>query len=282
MNIFDIIFILRIAERYSHLKNRYFDNSLKSHLNRMTSHDKPLVELDNIKVEFHQHVALREISFSVRRGEIITLIGPNGAGKSTLVRVVLGLITPQQGKVQRQPNLRIGYMPQKVLIDVILPLTVERFLLLSGKKQPNEITTVLTEVGALHVRHRAIQQISGGEMQRVLLARALLRRPDLLVLDEPIQGVDINGQHELYHLITQIRDRHHCGILMVSHDLHLVMSATDYVICLNQHICCSGHPAAVSQNPAYLALFGGKVANDLAIYTHHHQEQHCLNHNLPN
>jgi zinc transport system ATP-binding protein len=231
---------------------------------------QPLVELSHIRVEFQQHVALHDISLSVRRGEIITLIGPNGAGKSTLVRVVLGLLTPQQGKIRRQPKLRIGYMPQKVSIDGILPLTVERFLWLSGESQAAKITQVLTEVGAIQVRQRPIQQISGGEMQRVLLARALLRAPDLLVLDEPIQGVDINGQYELYHLIAQIRDQHHCGILMVSHDLHLVMSATDYVICLNQQVCCSGHPAAVSQNPAYLALFGGKVANDLAIYTHHH------------
>lgn len=240
--------------------------------NLMTDYHKPLVKLNNIRVEFRQHVALRDISLSVHRGEIITLIGPNGAGKSTLVRVVLGLLTPQQGEIQRQPKLRIGYMPQKVLIDEILPLTVERFLRLSGESRVAKISQVLTEVGALQVQQRPIQQISGGEMQRVLLARALLRDPDLLVLDEPIQGVDINGQYELYHLIAQIRDRHHCGILMVSHDLHLVMSATDYVICLNQHVCCSGHPAAVSQNPAYLALFGSKVANDLAIYTHHHHE----------
>ena len=226
-----------------------------------------LVQADNISVEFKHHTALQNVSLKVRRGEIVTLIGPNGAGKSTLVRVVLGLSIPQQGAVLRQDNICIGYMPQHLHIDPVLPLTVARFINLSG----TNVQSILEEVGVVKLLNRPLQNISGGEMRRVLLARALLRHPDLLVLDEPIQGVDVAGQYELYELIAQIRNRHGCGILMVSHDLHLVMAATDQVICLNRHICCSGHPETVTKHPAYLELFGARAARDLAIYTHHHQ-----------
>ena len=228
-----------------------------------------LVQVRNVGVQFQQLIVLKNISLDVRRGEIITLIGPNGAGKSTLVRIVLGLLLPQSGSIFQQSKLKIGYMPQKLNIDPVLPLTVARFLNLSGKK-PAIIEQVLEEVGAVTLLKRPLQNISGGEMQRVLLARALLRTPDLLVLDEPIQGVDVAGQYELYELIAKIRFQRGCGILMVSHDLHLVMAATDYVVCLNQYICCSGHPETVSQHPAYLELFGPRAARDLAIYTHHH------------
>lgn len=228
--------------------------------------DKILIQLHEIGVRFGAHQALHQISLTLQRGEIITLIGPNGAGKTTLVKVVLGLLPPTQGQVIRQAHLRIGYMPQRLSIDPILPVNVERFLSLGNGKQ--SISKVLEEVGASRVLKRPLQKISGGELQRVLLARALLREPDLLVLDEPIQGVDITGQYELYELIAHLRKQRGCGILMVSHDLHLVMSATDYVVCLNQHICCSGHPETVSQHPAYLHLFGSRGGSDLAIYTH--------------
>jgi zinc transport system ATP-binding protein len=231
-----------------------------------------LVRVRDVCVQFQKHTALQKVSLDVQRGKIITLIGPNGAGKSTLVRVVLGLLTPQAGSVFRQTGIRIGYMPQRLSIDPVLPLTVARFLTLGGVKKTPVLQQALEEVGAAHVFKRPLQSISGGEMQRVLLARALLRKPDLLVLDEPIQGVDIHGQYELYELIAQIRKQRDCGILMVSHDLHLVMSATDHVICLNQHMCCSGHPETVTQHPAYLELFGARAARDLAIYTHHHQQ----------
>lgn len=236
--------------------------------------DTVLIQVRNVSVLFQQHTALDNVSLDVQRGEIITLIGPNGAGKSTLVRVVLGLLKPQTGSVFRQAGIRIGYMPQRLSIDPVLPLTVERFLSLGSRKNQNQnklvLETALNEVGASGLLKRPLQGISGGEMQRVLLARALLREPDLLVLDEPIQGVDIIGQYELYELIAQIRTQRGCGILMVSHDLHLVMSATDQVVCLNQHLCCSGHPETVTKHPAYLALFGKRAARDLAIYTHHH------------
>ncbi len=229
-----------------------------------------LVQAENISVKFQQHTALKNVSLQVQRGEIVTLIGPNGAGKSTLVRVVLGLSIPQQGKIVRQKNICIGYMPQHLTIDPVLPLTVARFINLGGIKK--DIQYILEEVKITELLNRPLQNISGGEMRRVLLARALLRKPDLLVLDEPIQGVDVAGQYELYELIAQIRNRHGCGILMVSHDLHLVMAATDKVICLNQHICCSGHPEMVTKHPAYLKLFGARAAQDLAIYTHHHRD----------
>lgn len=238
----------------------------------MPSTKSLLVQVHDVNVQFQQHIALQNVSLTIERGEIITLIGPNGAGKSTLVRVVLGLLKPQTGHVFRQNGIRIGYMPQRLSINPVLPLTVARFLNLGNAKKNAILQQMLEEVGAANVLKRPIQNISGGEMQRVLLARALLRSPDLLVLDEPIQGVDITGQYELYELIAQIRKQRGCGILMVSHDLHLVMSATDYVICLNQGICCSGHPETVTQHPAYLKLFGARAAQDLAIYTHHHNK----------
>ncbi len=239
--------------------------------------DTVLIQVRNVTVQFQQHTALDNVWLDVQRGEIVTLIGPNGAGKSTLVRVVLGLLKPQIGSVFRQAGIRIGYMPQRLSIDPVLPLTVERFLSLGSNQKKSALETALEEVGAVGLLKRPLQGISGGEMQRVLLARALLREPDLLVLDEPIQGVDIIGQYELYELIAQIRTQRNCGILMVSHDLHLVMSATDKVVCLNQHLCCSGHPETVTKHPAYLALFGERAARDLAIYTHHHNQGNLKN-----
>jgi zinc transport system ATP-binding protein len=235
-----------------------------------------LVQLNDITVKFQQHLALQNVSLLVPRGKIITLIGPNGAGKSTLVRVVLGLLKPQAGNIDRQPGIRIGYMPQRLKVEPILPVTVIRFLQLSGVRNRSTIQKVIEEVNIASILKRSLVNLSGGEMQRVLLARALLRQPDLLVLDEPIQGVDVNGQYELYELIAQIRQQRGCGILMVSHDLHLVMAATDYVICLNRQVCCSGHPAIVTQHPNYLKLFGTRAAEDLAIYTHHHNHYNQL------
>jgi zinc transport system ATP-binding protein len=232
-----------------------------------------LVQVSDVSVQFQQRLVLQAVSLAVPRGKIITLIGPNGAGKSTLVRVALGLLTPQTGSVFRQENIRIGYMPQRLSIDSVLPLTVSRFLALSGIKKKATIEQVVGEVGAAHVLTSPLQNLSGGEMQRVLLARALLREPDLLVLDEPIQGVDITGQYELYELIAGIRQQRGCGILMVSHDLHLVMAATDEVLCLNKKICCFGHPETVTKHPAYLELFGARAGRDLAIYSHRHNDE---------
>jgi zinc transport system ATP-binding protein len=234
-----------------------------------------LIRLEGVGVTFAGQHVLQDVQLSVKPGEIVTLIGPNGAGKTTLVRAVLGLLKPNSGSVWRKNKLRIGYMPQKLHVDATLPLSVLRFLrLVPGVDRPRA-QAALAEVGAAQVIDSPLQSISGGELQRVLLARALLREPQLLVLDEPVQGVDVAGQAELYRLITQLRDRYGCGVLMVSHDLHLVMSTTDKVVCLNRHVCCSGHPEQVSFDPAFVELFG-QDARSLAIYTHRHDHEHDL------
>lgn len=234
----------------------------------------PLLKLEDVQISFHGRNILRNINLHLNPGEIVTLIGPNGAGKTTLVRIVLGLIKPNQGARQLMKNLRIGYMPQKLHLEPSMPMTVARFLRLSGANR-QQVSDALARTGVERIIDSPIQKLSGGEMQRVLLSRALLRNPQLLILDEPVQGVDVNGQRDLYRLITQLRDETGCGVLMVSHDLHLVMAATDSVICLNNHICCSGHPSQVSQHPAYLKLFGGE-SDELAIYSHHHNHSHTI------
>ena len=206
---------------------------------------------------------------------MLTVIGPNGAGKSTLIRILLGLEKPDSGKVQRKPKLRIGYVPQKISIDSLMPLTVERFVELSGERKSNAMSA-LEEVGVIHLAQQPIQQLSGGEFQRVLLARALLHKPELLILDEPAQGVDVLGQAELYEKIDQLRNTYGFGVLMVSHDLHLVMQKSDQVLCLNQHICCSGQPDDVSKHPEYQRLFGNLPTEGLAVYTHNHNHCHDL------
>ncbi len=235
-----------------------------------------LVTLENISVKFSQRPVLAGISLSLEPGKILTLLGPNGAGKSTLVRTVLGLLTPTSGTVKRTPGLRIGYVPQKLHIDPTLPITVERFMRLTRGSQRDAIMPALKRVQAGHLLQAPLQKLSGGETQRVLLARALLNQPQLLVLDEPTQGVDVNGQVALYDLIDQLRGELNCGVLMVSHDLHLVMAKTDEVLCLNHHICCSGTPEAVSQHPEFIAMFGPRGAQQLAIYRHNHNHRHDL------
>lgn len=239
-----------------------------------------LIEAKEISISRQGKAVLQTVNMAVRRGEIVTLIGPNGAGKTTLVRVMLGLLKPESGKVMRSPKLRIGYMPQRLALSENMPLTVKRFLALGDNRNQNRLTEILEELDISQLTDYPMQRISGGEHQRVLLARALLRQPDLLVLDEPVQGVDITGQAALYNLITRIRDRFNCGVLMISHDLHLVMANTDQVLCLNHHVCCSGHPDSVTQHPAYLELFGSATQPELAIYTHHHDHTHDIHGNV--
>ncbi len=243
---------------------------------RTRSPAEPLLKVENIHLAIRGHPVLQDVSLEVRPGEIVALIGPNGAGKSTLVRVILGLIRADHGQVRLQPGVRIGYMPQRLAIDDTLPLTVQRFITLGAPARRDQVQAILTEVGASHVMDTPVQAISGGEFQRMLLARALLRQPDLLVLDEPIQGVDLTGQYELYDLISKLRHQRGCGILIISHELHLVMATTDQVLCLNRHVCCSGHPDQVASHPAYLELFGLDGAQRLAIYHHHHNHRHDL------
>lgn len=234
-----------------------------------------LLEVRDLSMRFGGLLAVDGVSLDVPERQVVSMIGPNGAGKTTLVRVVLGLLAPHTGSVWRRDRLRIGYMPQKLHVEPTLPLSVLRFLRLVPGVDRARAEAALAEVGAAQVIDSPLQKISGGELQRVLLARALLRRPELLVLDEPVQGVDVAGQAELYRLIGVLRQRYGCGVLMVSHDLHLVMSATDRVICLNHHVCCSGHPEQVSNDPIFRQLFG-QDARSLAIYQHQHDHAHDL------
>lgn len=244
------------------------------------SNQPPLLEARAIEKQFNGRKVLDSVSFSVEPGQIVTLIGPNGAGKTTLVRIALGLIEADAGGITRRADLRLGYMPQSLHIDPTLPLTVERFLRLALRhargNEADPIGAVLKQLKIDQLRQSQVAALSGGERQRVLLARALLRKPHLLVLDEPAQGVDIAGQAELYALIDSIAESEGCGVLMISHDLHLVMSSTDEVICLNHHVCCHGKPEAVSTDPAYLSLFGAGASNSLAVYTHHHTHEHDI------
>ena len=233
-----------------------------------------LVEVSGLEVRAKNRVLVTGIDLTVNAGEIVSVIGPNGAGKTTLIRAVLGLIPPTSGRVRIRPGTRIGYVPQSLTLNPNLPLSPRRFVGLSGAMMKGRRQAVLDEVGIGHVADSSIHDISGGELQRALLARALLSDPDLLVLDEPAQAVDITGQTELYALIEKIRNERGCGVLMVSHDLHLVMSATDKVVCINGHLCCAGRPDTVSQHPEYVALFGAEAARALALYHHHHDHTH--------
>lgn len=234
-----------------------------------------LATLNQVTVEFDDRLVVDRVNLTVHRGDIITIIGPNGAGKTTLIRAILGLQKASSGKVTLSRKLVIGYVPQHLALESTLPLSVKRFMMLTGRGLA-ECQAALQKTGVGHLLDASVHHLSGGEKQRLLLARALVRQPDLLVLDEPAQGVDINGQAALYELIRQLRDELNCGIIMISHDLHLVMAATDKVICLNQHICCSGHPADISHDPAFIETFGPRVAESLAVYHHHHNHRHDL------
>ncbi|OJX74323.1 metal ABC transporter ATP-binding protein [Magnetospirillum sp. 64-120] len=231
-----------------------------------------LVQLDRVSLRYDGQAALNGVCLIVEPGRIVTVIGPNGAGKSTLIKVALGLVRPDSGSVIRRPGLVVGYVPQKLAVPSSFPLSVRRFLAMAAPA--GDWQGALDRVSAGHVLARQVSQLSGGELQRVMLARALLRQPDLLVLDEPVGGVDMAGQAEIYDLIAQEARQSQRGVLLVSHDLHVVMAATDEVVCLNGHVCCAGHPETVSQHPEYLALFGPRVAASLAVYTHVHDHAH--------
>lgn len=235
-----------------------------------------LILLDNVSVEIKHQKILHNVSLSINTNQIVTLLGPNGAGKSTLVKVILGLTPYTSGKITRLDNLTIGYVPQSIKLNPTLPITVKRFMCLNKQLNNKNILNILSMVKAEYLIDKSMHQLSGGELQRVLLAQALAKRPQLLILDEPTQGVDVNGQVLLYDLISNAKTQFNCGILMVSHDLHLVMAKTDEVICLNHHICCSGTPASVSNDPEFISLFGQQGASQIAVYKHHHNHQHDL------
>ncbi|MEO0547500.1 MAG: metal ABC transporter ATP-binding protein [Pseudomonadota bacterium] len=214
------------------------------------------------------------VDLTVAPGEIVTLIGPNGSGKSTTARMALGLLKPSSGMAKQRSGLVVGYVPQKLTIDWTVPLSVERFMHLTGRLDADALDKALEATGALALKKAQVGHLSGGEFQRVMLARAIARKPDLLVLDEPVQGVDLAGEIALYDLIQRLREEMGCGVLLISHDLHVVMAATDRVICLNGHVCCSGTPGAVVSTPAYQSLFGSRAQETLAVYQHHHDHTH--------
>jgi len=240
----------------------------------MLKRQESLVELDGAGVSRAGRWLVRGVSLSIRKGEILTLIGPNGSGKSTTARMALGVLNPDEGTARRQPGLTVGYVPQKVSIDWTLPLTVERFMRLTGNIGKADVEAAMERTGVSKLRHDEVRSLSGGEFQRVMLARAIARKPGLLVLDEPLQGVDFSGQIVLYELISKLRNELGCGILLISHDLHVVMAATDQVICLNGHVCCHGTPVAVASSPEYRQLFGDRAVPTLAVYEHHHDHVH--------
>lgn len=233
-----------------------------------------LIAATGVGVRHGQRWLIEHVDLKVHAGEIVTLIGPNGSGKSTTVRALLGLIAHDAGRIDRAPGLRVGYVPQKLAIDWTMPLTVRRFMTLTGRHPDQAIDRALDEVGLDGFSDRDVQVLSGGEFQRLLLARAIIAEPELLVLDEPVQGVDATGEIALYELIAELRNRYDCGILLISHDLHIVMAATDTVVCLNGHVCCSGTPQTVSESPEYRSLFGARAAEALAVYHHHHDHRH--------
>ncbi|MDX5361283.1 MAG: ATP-binding cassette domain-containing protein [Alphaproteobacteria bacterium] len=219
---------------------------------------------------------VRHVDLEVAEREIVTLIGPNGGGKTTVVRTLLGLEKRTEGEIVRAPGLTVGYVPQRFTVPRTLPLPVHRLMTLTVRASRADVVAALEETGVAQLVDAPAHTLSGGELQRVLLARALIARPQLMVLDEPVQGVDFAGEAALYDLIGEIRDRHGCGILLVSHDLHVVMAATDRVVCLNGHVCCTGAPRTVSRDKEFLRLFGPKAAGTYALYAHAHDHEHDL------
>jgi len=233
-----------------------------------------LIELDAVCVQIDGHTPLDNVSIKLERGEIVTIVGPNGSGKTTLLRVIIGALTPSSGQLRRAPALKIGYVPQKLHIDPTLPLTVRRFLNLPSRRPAARINEALESAGISALADRQMTRLSGGQFQRTLLARALLDEPDLLILDEATQGLDQPGSASFYRQIETVRATLGCAVLMVSHELHVVMSASDRVICLNGHVCCHGTPDIVASTPEYRALFGTGVDGALALYRHDHDHHH--------
>mgnify|MGYP001297649821 FL=1 len=239
----------------------------------MSSENNILVKLNNVGFQQNTKWLVKGVSLQVEKGKIVTLIGPNGSGKSTTAKIALGLFKNIEGEVEKYTN-KIGYVPQKISIDWTLPLRVKDFMLLTENLRDATVDEALSMTGVSHLKDKNLGNLSGGEFQRVLLARAISKKPELLVLDEPVQGVDFTGEIALYELIKKISEKLNCGILLISHDLHTVMSATDHVVCLNGHVCCSGTPIAVAKNNEYKALFGEQAAQTLSIYEHKHDHVH--------
>ena len=239
----------------------------------MLDNKKILLKVENVGISVNGKSLVRGVSLEVKQGEIVTLIGPNGSGKSTTAKIALGIYKKIDGKVKTYTD-KIGYVPQKISIDWTLPIRVLDFMTLTEELTQDEINTALNLTGVEHLKDKSLSNLSGGEFQRVLIARAISKQPELLVLDEPVQGVDFKGEIALYKLIKEISEKMKCGILLISHDLHVVMSATDFVVCLNGHVCCSGTPHKVVQDNKYRELFGDRASNILSLYEHKHDHTH--------
>ena len=233
-----------------------------------------LISVQNLSVSYGANTVLRDVTLQIEPGEIVTIVGPNGSGKTSLLRAIIGAVTPTRGQLRKKAGLRIGYVPQKLHIDPTLPMTVERFLRLSGKVAKEACATALETAGVPDLAKRQMAGLSGGQFQRVLLARALINRPDIILLDEATQGLDQPGSAAFYRRIEEVRRETGCAVLMISHELHVVMSASDRVICLNGHVCCEGTPEKVSSAPEYRALFGTGTGGALALYRHDHDHAH--------
>ena len=239
----------------------------------MNKEKKILLKVENAGFFKDNKWLVKGVSLDLKQGEIVTLIGPNGSGKSTTAKIALGIYKEIEGKVKRFTN-KVGYVPQKISIDWTLPIRVIDFMSLTEEPTDEQINIALNLTGVEHLRNKNLGNLSGGEFQRVLIARAIAKQPDLLVLDEPVQGVDFKGEIALYELIKKISEKLNCGILLISHDLHVVMSATDFVVCLNGHVCCSGTPQVVAKNNEYQELFGDRASTILSIYEHKHDHTH--------
>ena len=234
---------------------------------------KLLVKLENAGVQRMSKWLVKGISFEISQGQIVTLIGPNGSGKTTTAKMILNIMNADEGQITRNTD-KMAYVPQKINIDWTMPLRVIDFMKITNNLNNNQVIESLTTTGVDKLLYNQIHNLSGGEFQRVLIARAIAKKPDLLVLDEPVQGVDYNGEIALYNLIKKISVHLNCGILLISHDMHFVMSTTDHVVCLNGHICCSGTPSSVVKNPEYIKLFGEHNSETLSYYQHHHDHSH--------
>ena len=239
----------------------------------MNKEKKTLLKLESVGFSKNNKWLVEGVSLEVKQGEIVTLIGPNGSGKSTTAKIALGIYKNIKGRVNKFTN-KIGYVPQKISIDWTLPIRVIDFMSLIEEPTDEQINIALNLTSVEHLRNKSLGDLSGGEFQRVMIARAIAKQPDLLVLDEPVQGVDFKGEITLYELIKKISEELNCGILLISHDLHVVMAATDFVVCLNGHVCCSGTPQVVAKNNEYKELFGDRASSILSLYEHKHDHTH--------
>ena len=233
-----------------------------------------LITVENLSVKYGTNFALKKINLEIKSGEIVTIVGPNGSGKTSLIKAIIGAVQPADGKINLKSNLKIGYIPQRLNFDTTLPITVKRFMTLTEKVDKNTYISALETAGVPQILKSQMSSLSGGQFQRVLLARALIGAPEILILDEATQGLDQPGSAAFYRQIEQVRQNTGCAVLMISHDLHVVMSTSDRVVCLNGHVCCEGTPSAVVSTPEYQELFGAGTEGALALYRHDHDHIH--------